>query len=330
MTDLIAARSSSNTVILSRLSGFVGMLVLMLVVGSCDGGPTPSGDTMEFDRQLADTLVQRQVAFGPRVPGTTAHTEALAWMTTFLKARADVTEQMPFTHVTQEGETLSLTNVWASFKPEATSRVLVVAHWDTRPVAERAADVADRDNPIPGANDGASGVAIVLAIADALAEKPPDVGVDLLLTDGEDWGHDPVTLATFTPDMFLGARHFAEVRGDTYRPLYGILLDLVGDQNPRFPKEGFSLQFAPEVVDRVWDLAQELGYAAVFPASPPGQPITDDHVPLNEAGIRTINIIDFDYPFWHTPDDTLDKVSSATLEIVGHVVLTTIRRQGGQ
>lgn len=330
MTDLIAARSSSNAVILSRLGGFVGMIVLILVVGSCDGGPTPSGDTMEFDRQLADTLVQRQVAFGPRVPGTTAHAEALAWMTTFLETRADVTEQMPFTHVTQEGETLSLTNVWASFKPEATSRVLVLAHWDTRPVAERAADVADRDNPIPGANDGASGVAIVLAIADALAERPPEVGVDLLLTDGEDWGHDPVTLATFTPDMFLGARHFAEIRGDTYRPLYGILLDLVGDQNPRFPKEGFSLQFAPEVVDRVWDLAQELGYAAVFPASPPGQPITDDHVPLNEAGIRTINIIDFDYPFWHTPEDTLDKVSSATLEIVGDVVLTMIRRQGGQ
>jgi hypothetical protein len=310
MTDLIVARSS---IILSRLGGFLGMLVPVLVVGSCDGGPTPSGDRMEFDRQLADTLVQRQVAFGPRVPGTTAHAEALAWMTTFLEARADVTEQMPFTHVTQEGETLSLTNVWASFKPEVTSRVLVIAHWDTRPVAERAADVADRDSPIPGANDGASGVAIVLAIADALAERPPEVGVDLLLTDGEDWGHDPVTLATFTPDMFLGARHFAEVRGDTYRPLYGILLDLVGDHEPRFPREGFSLQFAPSVVRRVWDLAQELGYGAVF-IETIGQP----------------NIIDFDYPFWHTPEDTVDKVSSATLEIVGDVVLTTIRRQGGQ
>ena len=305
------------------------VVAAVLMVGSCDGGPTPSTGMMEFDGQLADTLVQRQVAFGPRVPGTAAHAEALAWMTAFLETRAEVTEQMPFTHVTQEGETLSLTNVWASFKPEAASRVLVVAHWDTRPVGEKAANVADRDNPIPGANDGASGVAIVLAIADALAERPPEVGVDLLLTDGEDWGHDPVTLATFTPDMFLGARHFAEVRGATYRPLYGILLDLVGDQEPRFPQEGFSRQFAPEVVARVWDLAQELGYGAVFTASP-GQPITDDHVPLNEAGIRTINIIDFDYPFWHTPKDTIDKVSSGTLEIVGDVVLTTIRRQGGQ
>lgn len=329
MSDCMVARLSSDNVISSRLGRFLGALVLALAVGSCDGGPTPSGHTMEFDRQLADTLVQRQVAFGPRVPGTTAHAEALAWMTMFLEARADVTEQMPFTHVTREGETLSLTNVWASFKPEMTARVLVVAHWDTRPVAERAADVADRDNPIPGANDGASGVAVALAIADALAERAPGVGVDLLLTDGEDWGHDPVTLATFTPDMFLGARHFAEVRGDTYRPLFGILLDLVGDQNPRFPQEGFSLQFAPEVVDRVWDLAQELGYGAVFPTAV-GQPITDDHIPLNEAGVRTINIIDFDYPFWHTPEDTVDKVSSATLEIVGDVVLTTIRRQGGQ
>lgn len=310
----------------SAASGW--LLVLVLTV-SCDDGPTPSARTVEFDGQLADSLVQRQVDFGPRVPGTQAHAEAVAWMTEYLRARADEVEQLPFEHQTVSGEPLSLVNVWASFEPQLTSRVLLVAHFDSRPVAERAVDPEDRDDPIPGANDGGSGVAVLLAIADALSQNPPAVGVDILLTDGEDYGFNEGTFTTFAPDMFLGAKNFAATRGATYRPLYGILVDLVGDQDPSFPQEGFSLQFAPEVVSRVWDVAADLGHGAVF-VNRAGQPINDDHVPLNEVGIRTINIIDFDYPFWHTPDDTADKVSAATLQIVGDVVLTTVRRQGGQ
>ncbi|MDX1661950.1 MAG: M28 family peptidase, partial [Gemmatimonadota bacterium] len=133
---------------------------------------------------------------------------------------------------------------------------------------------------------------------------------------------------TEVQDMLLGARHFARTRGETYRPLFGILLDLVGDRDPRFPQEGHSLDYAPEVVRRVWETAADLGHDDVFLARR-GQAITDDHVPLNQAGIRTINVIDFDYPWWHRLEDTPDKVSTSTLGIVGRVVLETVRRQGG-
>lgn len=307
-----------------------GALLAAAVLGfgvACESGPEAAASG--FSAELADSLVRRQLEFGPRVPGTPAHAEALAWMTGYLRDRADTVEQIPFTHVTTTGDTLRLTNVFARFRPESGSRILLLAHWDSRPVAERSADPAARSMPVPGANDGASGVAILLAVADALAAAPPGLGVDILLTDGEDWGHDPVTLATRTEDMLLGARHFADTRGAVYRPLYGILLDLVGDQSPRFPREGYSLEYAPEVVERVWRTARELGHEAAFP-DVVGSFIVDDHLPLNEAGIRTIDVIDFDYPHWHTVDDTADKVSARTLGIVGEVVLAVVREQGGQ
>ncbi len=304
----------------------VAMGAGLLLAGGCAEGPIPNGAATGFEEDLAYDLVQRQVAFGPRVPGTTAHAEALEWLTAYLRTRADTVMQVPFTSITTFGDTLSLTNVWAQFRPEASARILLLAHWDSRPVAEMASDSAARHRPVPGANDGASGTAILLTLADALSKQPPGIGVDILLTDGEDWGHDPETLDTYTTDMFLGARHFATARGENYRPLFAILLDLVGDRDPRFPQEGYSRRYAPEVVRRVWETADEIGYGNVF-VSRPGDAISDDHLPLNEAGIRTIDIIDFDYPYWHTPEDTPDKVSARTLGIVGDVVLSVIRRQ---
>lgn len=301
------------------------MLSLAVLV-VCEGAPEAS--VGHFDPALAESLVHRQLEFGPRVPGTDPHARALAWMTAFLRERADVVEELPFVHVTATGDSLALTNVWARFRPDVPARILLVAHWDSRPVSERASDPAARRRPVPGANDGASGVAVLLAIADALARIPPPVGVDLLLTDGEDWGHDPVSLDTESDEMLLGARHFAATRGDEYRPLFGILLDMVGDRDPRFPMEGYSVRYAPEVVRRVWSVAADLGHGDVF-VEDVARPILDDHVPLNEAGIRTIDVIDFDYPWWHTPEDTADKVAARTLGIVGEVVLEVIRRQGG-
>ena len=298
----------------------------LLAFGACERGPEAVRN--DFDGALADSLVDRQVAFGPRVPGTEAHDQALAWLVEYLRARADTVETMPFTHVTTFGDTLRLTNVFARFRPDVAQRVLLVAHWDSRPVAEQARDAAARREPVPGANDGASGVAVLLAAADRFGQLPSVVGVDILLTDGEDWGHDPQTLSTVPEDMFLGARHFASTHRD-YRPLFGILLDLVGDENPVFPWEGHSLRNAPEVVTRVWDVAEELGYGDVF-VPRAGPPIGDDHVALNEVGIRTIDIIDFDYPYWHTPEDTPDKVSAETLDIVGEVVIAVLQRQGGR
>jgi hypothetical protein len=313
----------------ARPLGTVALAALALVLacgGDGKGPETPAG--ARFSGELADSLVRRLVTFGPRVPGTDAHAEALTWMTDYLRERADIVEQRPFTHVTQVGDTLDLTNVWAQFNPQAGQRILVTGHWDTRPVAENEADPANRGRPIPGANDGGSSAAVILALADVLATEPPAIGVDLLLTDGEDWGHDPVTFSTFIPDMLLGARHFAANEGATYRPLFGILVDLVGEDGAEFPQEANSVQLAPEVVSRVWEAAADLGYGDIF-SDRVGRPVTDDHLLLNQAGIRTIDIIDFDYPFWHTLEDTPDKLSPVTLQAVGDVLLEVLRRQGG-
>ena len=302
---------------------FAFLAVLCAALAAC--GKEPAG--APFDAALTDSLVRRQLAFGPRVPGTQGHADQLAWMVEYLSARADTVVVDRFTHVTTFGDTLELANVLAHFRPDDPSRILLLAHWDTRPVAEHALEPEEKRTPVPGANDGASGVAVLLALADHFTREPPLVGVDILLTDGEDWGHDPVTLETVSEDMFLGARHFARTRAVGYKPLYGILLDMVGERGARFPYEGNSVAMAPEVVTRVWNAAADLGYGETFVATA-GLAISDDHIPLNEAGIRTIDIIDFQYMWWHTPNDTAEQVSAETMGIVGEVLLEVIRRQG--
>ena len=276
----------------------------------------------EFDADAAFALLERQVAFGPRVPGTPGHAAQLEWMTSYLRERADTVLLQEFGHTGPSGEVLELTNVWARFRPEVRERVLLVAHWDTRPTADYETDEALRSRPIPGANDGASGTAVLLQLADVLSRHSSLIGVDLLLVDGEDYAPD---------HMYLGAKYFAARKPPGYEPLYGILLDMVGDRDPRYPQEGYSRQYAPEVVERVWRMAERLGYEAYFPRSP-GISIMDDHVPLNEAGIHTINIIDFDYgpanAFWHTLEDDLQNVGPEGLGVVGAVVAELIYRGG--
>jgi glutaminyl-peptide cyclotransferase len=173
---------------------------------------------------------------------------------------------------------------------------------------------------VPGANDGASGVAVLLEVADQLKRTPPTVGVDLLFVDGEDYG----SFEGDFPDNLLGSRYFAAHLPVGYRPLYAVLLDMVGDRDQAFPQEGYSLERAPEIVDRVWMAAEELGLGRVFrPVR--GMAIQDDHLPLLDAGIHAIDIIDFDYPPWHTTADTPDKVSATALANVGRVVLYLVR-----
>jgi hypothetical protein len=294
--------------------------VMLAACGSAEERP----QRPTFDGEAAMRLVERQVAFGPRVPNTPAHEEALAWFVDTLAALADTVVVEPFTHVTAQADTLRLSNVVASFAPAAPSRVLLTAHWDTRPVAEKDPDSARRGEPIPGANDGGSGVAVLLEVARALHAQPlPEpYGVDIVLLDGEDYGHEAGTFATLSEDMYLGAREYARRHaGDP--PLFGILLDLVGDREPRFPKEGYSQDYAPEVVRRVWQAAADLGYAREFPDRSRGY-VTDDHLYLNQAGIRTVDIIDLDYPEWHTHADTPEAMSAASLDAVGEVLLEVL------
>jgi Zn-dependent M28 family amino/carboxypeptidase len=228
-----------------------------------------------------------------------------------------------FTVVTRQGVRLRLRNFLARFKPNATERVLYLAHWDTRPHADKSPNLADRRRPVPGANDGASGVAVLLGVADALKQTSPRLGVDLLFADGEDYGDFGDTTETL-----LGARYFTKHLPSGYPPLYAIVWDMVADRNLLLPYEQYSQAFAPEVVDLVWGTAESLGYGHVF-VRRPGPPLIDDHVPLQNAGIHAIDVVDSDYgpdnSYHHSTDDTLDKVSATSLQIVGNVALALVR-----
>ena len=275
-----------------------------------------------FDADSAYALLERQVAFGPRVPGTSGHAAQLEWMTSYLEARADTVVLQTFEHTGPDGERLELTNVLARFRPGTPDRVLLLAHWDTRPTADSETDAELRDRPIPGANDGASGTAVLLQLAAVLSSHSPPIGVDLLLTDGEDYAPD---------HMYLGAKHFAANLPSGYQPFYGILLDMVADRDPRYLQEGYSLQYAPEVVARIWRMAERLVYGHYFPDER-GIAISDDHLALNRAGLHTANIIDFDYGpgnvYWHSLEDDLENVAPDGMGAVGAVVAELIYRGG--
>src|SRR5690606_6446745 len=205
-------------------------------------------------------------------------------------------------------------------------RILFLAHWDTRPRSD-GPGVAPGDSatPVPGANDGASGVAVLLGIADALSAAPPAIGVDLLFVDGEDYGDFS---ADGRPDALIGSRYYAANRLEPM-PLYAVLFDMIGDRDLRISREGNSIIGAPEVVDLVWGVAAEAGYGNVF-VPYEGTTATDDHVELQQVGIRAIDLIDFSYgpgnSYWHTPEDTIDKISAESLGIVGDVALRLVQR----
>ena len=276
-----------------------------------------------FNGGAAYNYAKAQVDFGPRVPGTLAAKQAGDWIISQMRARADTVIVQSFTYTTADGKKLPLRNILARFRPDLKERVLYLTHWDSRPISESAATEAERKMPVPGANDGASGVGMFVALADVLKKKKPNVGVDLLFTDGEDYGQ-------FGPpevDVLIGARYFAtHLPSPDYKPLYGVLWDMIGDKDLRIPYEMNSFQQAPEVVSRVWQTASDLGHADVFVQESGGE-ITDDHIPLLKAGLRVIDVIDLTYPPHHTPQDTMDKISAKSLAIVGDVATALVTRK---
>ncbi|UCC73364.1 MAG: M28 family peptidase [Gemmatimonadota bacterium] len=310
--------------------GVATLCACALAVAACGGAEgEPNHDVdrpiaisyPRFDGASAYELVRRQVAFGPRIPGSEGHRAMAEWMEVFLAERADTLIVQRFTHVTVGGDTLPLVNLLARFRPHESPSVLLLAHWDTRPKSDEAYDPEDREKPVPGANDGASGTAILLELASMMQGSPAPRGVDLLLVDGEDYGDFAEGL-----DVFLGSRHFARNLPEDFDPEFGVLLDMVGDRDLDIYIESYSNQYAPEVVDLVWNIAHGMGFSDVFHRRT-RHAMRDDHIPLNEAGIPTINIIDFDdYPYWHTPDDTPDKVSASSLGVVGAVMTRLIYR----
>jgi glutaminyl-peptide cyclotransferase len=274
-----------------------------------------------FDGAQALEYVEAQMAFGPRIPNTEGHRRTGDWIEEQLRTRADSVEVQAFDHVTAAGDTLHLRNFIGRFLPDHPDRVVYLAHWDTRPHADQSPNLAQQRLPVPGANDGASGVALLLAVADALREAPPAYGVDLVFVDGEDYGDFSVA---GRPDVLIGSRHYAASLDRAHLPLFAVVWDMIGDRDLQIYREGYSVSDAPEVVERVWRAAEDLGYGRVFRVNPV-RTVVDDHVPLQEQGVRAIDVIDFDYPAWHTTDDTVDKVSAESLTIVGEVAVAVLR-----
>ena len=290
-----------------------------------------------FNGDSAYQFVAMQLAFGPRVPGTPAHEACAAYLERTLKRYAHEVTVQQFQARAYDNNVLSGKNIIASFQPEAHARITLAAHWDSRPFADHDPDPAKRHLPVMGANDGASGVGILLELARLLSRQQPKIGVDIVLFDLEDYGPPQDDQRRSRNEYWgLGSQYWSSnPHVYNYRPRYAVLLDMVGAADARFPKEGFSMDYAPDKVNRVWDLARSLGYGDRFPNERGGY-INDDHYFINTLlKIPAIDIIHLDpsssngsfYEYWHTTGDTMDKIDRETLLMVGKVVLETIFRE---
>lgn len=283
---------------------------------------------ISFDADSAFSYVARQVAFGPRVPNTEAHRLCGGWLADELRRHGagEVIEQRADLKAF-DGTILKATNIFARFNPEAKGRLLLLAHWDCRPWADQDPDPANHTRPVDGANDGASGVGVLLEIARQLGMESPSRGVDILFVDAEDWGSDGDENS-----WALGTRHFVEnppVEG--YMPDEAILLDMVGGKEAVFCREYFSEKAAPALAQTIWGIAASRGYDNLF-LNKMGSAITDDHVQLIEHDIPAIDIIEY-HPEnpngfnhrWHTVADNMDGISAETLRAVGETVMQYLR-----
>lgn len=312
---------------------FFSIFASLLLIGC--GKPQPQNEAPEthqlsnpaatpgFDAQKAFSYLVAQTNFGPRNPGSSGHSNCLSYLRNEMLSFTPSVNNQPFTVSGYDKEVLKLTNIISSFNPTATTRILLLAHWDSRPRAENDKDPKKRNKPILGANDGASGVAILMEIARQVKEHPPGVGVDIVFVDGEDYGKEGDTRF-----YLLGAKYFAKNLPPGFAPAFGILLDMVGDKDLQIPKDRYSMEYAPDIVDLVWSTARNLKIPQFIDAPSRGW-TTDDHIPINEAGIKCIDLIDFEYPdasnrYWHTTEDTPDKCSPESLEAVGTVLLNVI------
>lgn len=300
-----------------------------------------------FQSDSAYAMIEKQVAFGPRVPGTAAHKTCGDWMVSTLKSYgATITEQTTSLK-TFEGRSIPVRNIVASFDPEKPNRILLCAHWDSRPYGDKDKDSALHKKPIDGANDGGSGVGVLLEIGRQLSLAPTQVGIDLVFFDAEDLGTaefadnaKEVLNDGYISSWCLGSQYWAkEKHVKNYNPRFGILLDMVGAQNATFNKEKYSQQNASDVVNLVWNTAYKLGYSSLFTAEEI-EGVVDDHVFVSKGGVRCIDIIDTKpqimamglggYVFGtyhHTHNDNMSIIDKSTLSAVGQTLMQVIYNQ---
>ncbi len=331
----------------------IGLLVVLIlwsfggtILKSCKGSgaskieaaentaTTPMQKAPDFSLDSAYKYIEKQVSFGPRIPGTAQHKACGDWIQNELKKYGATVYTQNFVGTAYDGVKRNSTNIIGALNPTATTRILVAAHWDTRPIADQ--DDIDKTKPIIGAIDGASGVAVALEIARLIHSNPLEnnIGVDIIFFDNEGNGTpDGVTptIETKSTTGFwcLGSEYWAANKHlPNYTAYYGILLDMVGGKNTFFRKEELSMQKASSVVENVWSTASKLGYVQYF-KNENGGSITDDHVPVNMvANIPMIDIISTNGEgfgsFWHTHDDNMSAVSREHLKAVGQTVLQVI------
>ena len=275
-----------------------------------------------FDGNAALLLTRQQCEFGPRVPGTAAHSKCAEWLTTTLQAACDTVIVQTGIVQTATAGSLGIKNIIGVINPDATERLLLLAHWDTRPWADNDPDEANHKKPVMGANDGASGVGVLLQLARQLKADGTTLGIDILLVDAEDMGVDDNE-----ESWGLGTQYWvSHPHVEGYNPLFGILLDMVGAPDATFTREYYSTQYAGGFVDLVWKQA-----AGSHFINAQGGAVTDDHVFVNRGGIPCVDIIDMRSdtgtgfcPVWHTVDDTMSGIDPVTLGEVGQTLLNVI------
>ena len=282
----------------------------------------------DFNADSAFAYTKAQVHFGPRIPGTAAHQKCADYLVAKLKSFGAEVKIQGGNTKTYDGKSFRLKNILASFSPEKKDRVLIAAHWDARPFSDQDTAPANHNKPFDAANDGGSGVAVILEMARQISNKQPDVGVDFVLWDLEDYGK----ANDETPDEVtwcLGSQYWAKnAITSGYKALYGINLDMVGGGNAQFTQDEISRESAPDVVNNVWEIGNEIGYSSYFTKIPSGK-LVDDHFWMNKAGVPSVDIIHYNdnsgfYINWHTQLDNLANIDKNTLKATGQTVLETI------
>ena len=294
--------------------------------------PVKQQNVPAFDADSAWVFVENQVKFGPRVPNSEAHVACGNYLTSELKRFGAQVYEQEATLTAYNGTQLKAKNIIGSYNPENSKRVLLFAHWDSRPYADHDMDPANHKKPIDGADDGASGVGVLLEMARQFSIKSPAIGIDIIFFDAEDYGTPEFVKEYKENTWCLGAQFWAKnphVKG--YKADFGILLDMVGAKNASFFKEATSMRYAPQIVEEVWSTARDLGYGKFF-INAEGGAITDDHQYVILG--RNIPCIDIIYtdpesdngfgPHWHTQNDTMDNIDRETLKAVGQTVLQVV------
>lgn len=286
-----------------------------------------------FNSDSAFSYIKKQVDFGPRVPNSDAHLKCGDYLVSKLNEfGADVFEQKVVLK-TYNGVPLNARNIIGVYNPDQEKRILLFAHWDSRPFADQETEMSKQNKPILGANDGGSGVGVLLEIARQLNETPVDIGVDIVLFDAEDWGQPSFESNQVPGDWWcLGSQYWAKnPHRPNYRANFGILLDMVGASNATFYKEGYSVQYASNVTEKIWRLASKMGYGDYFKNKRGGY-ITDDHVAVNQMHrAPSVNIIHTSEDtshgfgdFWHTHKDDMSVINKTTLKVVGQTVMEVV------